>query len=205
MAARKSPASSSATRWRRASSWRLSVRSGTSSTARRAADVEVPGAQRRRTMPRSAIRWDRRVAAAQPAQALGRHPAWSNSEGSLAMIQMRSILDVADNSGARKIAVINPIGGSTRRYARLGDIITASVKEATPDSTVKKGQVVKRSSSGREGAAPQGWQLHPLRPQCRRARQRPERAQSARACSGRGARAARANFMKIISLAPEVL
>ena len=59
------------------------------------------------------------------------------------MIQMRSILDVADNSGARKISVINPIGGSTGRYARLGDIITASVKEATPDSNVKKGQVVK--------------------------------------------------------------
>ena len=59
------------------------------------------------------------------------------------MIQMRSILDVADNSGARKISVINPIGGSTGRYARLGDIITASVKEATPEGTVKKGQVVK--------------------------------------------------------------
>src|SRR6202158_33211 len=59
------------------------------------------------------------------------------------MIQMRSILDVADNSGARKIAVITPIGGSTGRYARLGDIVTASVKEAIPDATVKKGQVVK--------------------------------------------------------------
>ena len=59
------------------------------------------------------------------------------------MIQMRSILDVADNSGARKISVINPIGGSTGRYARLGDIVTASVKEATPESNVKKGSVVK--------------------------------------------------------------
>ena len=59
------------------------------------------------------------------------------------MIQMRSILDVADNSGARKIAVINPIGGSTGRFARLGDIVTASVKEAVPDSNVKKGSVVK--------------------------------------------------------------
>ena len=59
------------------------------------------------------------------------------------MIQMRSILDVADNSGARKIAIINPIGGSTGRYARLGDIVTASVREATPESNVKKGQVVK--------------------------------------------------------------
>ena len=59
------------------------------------------------------------------------------------MIQMRTILDVADNSGARKLAVINPIGGSTGRYARLGDIVTASVKEATPESNVKKGTVVK--------------------------------------------------------------
>jgi len=59
------------------------------------------------------------------------------------MIQMRSILDVADNSGAKKIAVINPIGGSSGRYAYLGDIITASVKEAAPDSNIKKGQVVK--------------------------------------------------------------
>ena len=59
------------------------------------------------------------------------------------MIQMQSILDVADNSGARKIAVINPLGGSTGRYARLGDLVTASVKEAVPRSAVKKGQVVR--------------------------------------------------------------
>ena len=59
------------------------------------------------------------------------------------MVQMQSVLDVADNSGARKISVINPVGGSTGRYARIGDIVTASVKEATPDATVKKGQVVK--------------------------------------------------------------
>ena len=59
------------------------------------------------------------------------------------MIQMQSVLDVADNSGARKIAVINPLGGATGRYAYLGDVVTASVKEATPDATVKKGQVVK--------------------------------------------------------------
>ena len=59
------------------------------------------------------------------------------------MIQMRSILDVADNSGARKISVINPLGGSTGRYAYLGDVVTANVKEAAPEGTVKKGQVVK--------------------------------------------------------------
>src|SRR3954454_21538194 len=59
------------------------------------------------------------------------------------MIQMRSFPHAPDNSGARKIAIINPIGGSTGRYARLGDIVTASVKEATPEGNVKKGQVVK--------------------------------------------------------------
>jgi large subunit ribosomal protein L14 len=59
------------------------------------------------------------------------------------MIQMQTILDVADNSGARKLQVINALGGSTGRYARLGDVVTASVKEAVPDSAVKKGTVVK--------------------------------------------------------------
>ncbi len=60
------------------------------------------------------------------------------------MIQMRTILNVADNTGAKKIACIKMIGGSTKgKYARLGDIITASVKEAAPDGTVKKGAVVK--------------------------------------------------------------
>ena len=50
---------------------------------------------------------------------------------------------MADNSGARRIACINPVGGDTGRTAGLGDIITASVKEATPDGVVKKGEVVK--------------------------------------------------------------
>ena len=59
------------------------------------------------------------------------------------MIQMGSVLDVADNSGARKIACIKMVGGSASKYGRLGDLITASVKEATPEGTVKKGTVVK--------------------------------------------------------------
>jgi len=58
-------------------------------------------------------------------------------------VQMRTILEVADNSGAKRLACILPIGGSTGLKAGLGDIITASVKEASPDSTVKKGSVVK--------------------------------------------------------------
>ena len=59
------------------------------------------------------------------------------------MIQMRTILEVADNSGAKRIACIHLLGGSQGQYAELGDVITASVKEAAPDGTVKKGQVVK--------------------------------------------------------------
>jgi large subunit ribosomal protein L14 len=59
------------------------------------------------------------------------------------MVQMRSILQVADNSGAKKLAMILPVGGSTGSTASLGDIVTASVKEASPDGTVKKKQVVK--------------------------------------------------------------
>jgi len=59
------------------------------------------------------------------------------------MIQMGSKLVVADNSGARKIACILPVGGGTGRIAGLGDVITASVKEATPGGTVKKGEVVR--------------------------------------------------------------
>ena len=58
-------------------------------------------------------------------------------------VQMRTILEVADNSGAKKLSCILPLGGSTGLKAGLGDIITASVKEAAPDSAVKKGSVVK--------------------------------------------------------------
>lgn len=59
------------------------------------------------------------------------------------MIQIYSNLKIADNSGARRIRVIQVMGDSTRRYARLGDIVTASVREALPNSPVKKGDVVK--------------------------------------------------------------
>ncbi|MBU0566789.1 50S ribosomal protein L14 [bacterium] len=59
------------------------------------------------------------------------------------MIQQETYLDVADNSGARKIQCIRVPGGSGRRYARLGDIIVASVKEATPHAPIKKGEVVR--------------------------------------------------------------
>ena len=59
------------------------------------------------------------------------------------MIQMRTILEVADNSGARRISCILPLGNQVGHIATLGDIITANVKEASPDGSVKKGDVVK--------------------------------------------------------------
>ena len=59
------------------------------------------------------------------------------------MIQQESRLRVADNTGAKELLTIRVMGGSTRRYARIGDTIVASVKEATPGGVVKKGDVVK--------------------------------------------------------------
>ena len=59
------------------------------------------------------------------------------------MIQVESTLQVADNSGAKKVACIKVLGGSHRRYASVGDIIMVSVKEAMPHSKVKKGDVMK--------------------------------------------------------------
>ena len=59
------------------------------------------------------------------------------------MIQTQTMLDVADNSGARRVQCIKVLGGSHRRYARVGDIIKVTVKEAIPRGKVKKGQVMK--------------------------------------------------------------
>ena len=59
------------------------------------------------------------------------------------MIQPRTVLDVADNSGAKKVMCIRVLGGSNRRYASIGDVIVVSVKEAIPEGTAKKGQVAK--------------------------------------------------------------
>ena len=58
-------------------------------------------------------------------------------------LMMRSMIEVADNSGARKLQMILPLGGASGSKAGLGDIITAAVKEASPDGQVKKGKVVK--------------------------------------------------------------
>jgi large subunit ribosomal protein L14 len=117
------------------------------------------------------------------------------------VIQNESRLKVADNTGAREILVIRVVGGHKRRYAGVGDIITATVKQATPQGNVKKGEVVRaKKPFGRddgtyigfdENAAviidaannPRGTRI--FGPVARELRDR--------------------NFMKIVSLAPEVL
>ncbi len=122
------------------------------------------------------------------------------------MIQVESKLDVADNSGAKKVSCIKVLGGSRRRYASLGDLIVVSVKEAMPHSKVKKGDVMKAVvvRTRKEVGRPDGTlirfdnnsavllnnNLEPIGtrifgPVARELRQR--------------------NFMKIVSLAPEVL
>ncbi|MGC1677941.1 MAG: uL14 family ribosomal protein, partial [Candidatus Binataceae bacterium] len=59
------------------------------------------------------------------------------------MVQMRTVLDVADNSGARKVMCIKVLGGSRRRYATVGDVIVVAVREAIPNAKVKKGDVAR--------------------------------------------------------------
>ena len=59
------------------------------------------------------------------------------------MIQMQTVLEVADNSGARSVMCIKVLGGSHRRYARIGDVIKVSIKDAIPRSKVKKGSVMR--------------------------------------------------------------
>ncbi|MEW6107985.1 MAG: 50S ribosomal protein L14 [Nitrospirota bacterium] len=59
------------------------------------------------------------------------------------MIQLRSMLEVADNSGAKRVQCVKVLGGSHRKYARLGDLVVVSVKEALPESNIKKGAVTK--------------------------------------------------------------
>src|SRR6202451_1618438 len=59
------------------------------------------------------------------------------------MVQMQTILDIADNSGAKKVMCIKVLGGSKRKYASIGDVIVVSIREAIPNSKVKKGDVAK--------------------------------------------------------------
>ena len=74
------------------------------------------------------------------------------------MVQMRTWLTVADNSGARQLTCILPLGGDAGLTAGLGDVVTAAVKEAQPESAVKKGSVVKCVIVGWM-AVTRGWQM----------------------------------------------
>ena len=122
------------------------------------------------------------------------------------MVQQQTYLKVADNTGAKELMCIRVLGGSGRRYANIGDVVVASVKKATPGGTVKKGDVVKavvvRSCRGlrrndgsyirfdenaaviiREDKTPRGTRI--FGPVARELREK--------------------DYMKILSLAPEVL
>ena len=74
------------------------------------------------------------------------------------MVQMQTTLDVADNSGAKRVQCIKVLGGTRRRYATIGDVIKVSVKEALPNSKVKKGDVVRAVvvRTAKEVARPDG-------------------------------------------------
>lgn len=122
------------------------------------------------------------------------------------MIQMRTMLDVADNSGARRVMCIKVLGGTRRRYAGIGDVIKVSVKEAIPRGKVKKGEVLnaiivrtKKGVRRPDGSAIRfdenavvllNAQLQPIGTRVFGPITRELRGE---------------NFMKIISLAPEVL
>jgi large subunit ribosomal protein L14 len=122
------------------------------------------------------------------------------------MIQQESRLQVADNSGARKVACIRVLGGTGRKYASIGDVIVVSVKEAIPNARVKKGEVrravvvrVKKGINRPDGSI---IRFNENAPVLIDAQKEPVGTRIfgpvARELRGRG-------FMKIISLAPEVL
>jgi large subunit ribosomal protein L14 len=122
------------------------------------------------------------------------------------MIQTHTQLDVADNSGAKKVFCIRVLGGTRRRYARVGDIIVVSVKEAIPNAKVKKGDVMKAVvvRTKKEIPRPDGSYIKFDDNSTVLINQ--QREPVGTRIFGPVARELRAkNFMKIVSLAPEVL
>ena len=121
------------------------------------------------------------------------------------MIQTETMLNVADNSGARRIMCIKVLGGSRRRYARVGDIIVASVKEANPRGTVKKGEVVRAVvvRTAKEFGRPDGSYTR----FDRNAAVIIDNQNQPRGTRifGPVARELRSDFTRIVSLAPEVI
>ena len=122
------------------------------------------------------------------------------------MIQMQSNLDVADNSGAKRVMCIKVLGGSKRRYASIGDVFVATVKDAIPGAAVKKGDVVKCVvvRTKKEKRRPDGSYI---RFDENAAVLLNEQAQprGTRIFGPVGRELREKKFMKIISLAPEVL
>ena len=123
------------------------------------------------------------------------------------MIQQETRLKVADNTGAREVLCIRVDGGSHRRYAGVGDVIVGTVKQAIPHGSVKKGEVVQGGRGPhQEGVRPRRRHLHRLRRERRRADRRRSNNPRGTRIFGPVARELRErNFMKIVSLAPEVL
>lgn len=122
------------------------------------------------------------------------------------MIQTQSVLDVADNSGAKKVMCIKVLGGSRRRYASIGDIFIGSVKEAGPTSKVKKGSVVRCVvvRVAKEISRPDGTYIRFDKSATVLISKEGEPVGTR--IFGPVARELRGkNFMKIVSLAPEVL
>ena len=122
------------------------------------------------------------------------------------MIQLRTTLDVADNSGARRVQCIKVLGGSKRKYASIGDIIVVSVKEAIPNGKVKKGEVMKAVvvRTAKELGRPDGTYIRFDNNSAVLIDNQKEPIGTR--IFGPVARELRAKkFMKIISLAPEVL
>ena len=121
------------------------------------------------------------------------------------MIQMQTKLDVADNSGARKVQCIKVLGGSHRRYAHVGDVIKVSVKEAAPRGKVKKGDVmnavVVRTTNGVRREDGSKIKFEDNAAVLLNAQKQPIGTR----IFGPVVRELRKKFMKIVSLAPEVL
>jgi large subunit ribosomal protein L14 len=122
------------------------------------------------------------------------------------MIQMQTTLDVADNSGAKRLMCIKVLGGSKRKYATIGDVITVSVRESMPNSKVKKGDVVRAVvvRTAKEIARPDGSYIKFDSNSAVLVNAQNEPIGTR--IFGPVARELRAKkFMKIVSLAPEVL
>jgi large subunit ribosomal protein L14 len=122
------------------------------------------------------------------------------------MIQMRTMLEVADNSGAKRVQCLKVLGGSRRRYAELGDVIVVSVKEAMPGTKVKKGEVAHAVVVRMRHQTPRADGSYIRFDENSAVLISKEREPIGTRIFGPVARELRAKkFMKIISLAPEVI